>query len=68
MSGGETRGLKTQRPPPEPSLSGNVPSVVVAGDAPLDVADPIGPNRRVMEQGRALSGRVPLGKPLEGVE
>ena len=68
MSAGKTRPSETQRPPPEPSLLGNVPSVVVAGVAPLDVADPVGPHRRVVEQGRALRGRVPLGKPFEGVE
>ena len=32
----------------------------------LPVADPVGPHRRVMEQGRALRGRVPRGKPFEG--
>ena len=35
---------------------------------PLAVADPVGPHRRVMEQGRTLRGRVLLGKPFEGVE
>src|SRR5215475_15081647 len=35
---------------------------------PLHVADPVGSHRRVMEQGRALRGRVLLGKPFEGVE
>src|SRR6266566_4111786 len=59
---------ETLRPPPEPSLLGRVPLVVVAVVAPLDVADPVGPHRRVMEQGRALHGRVPLGKSFEGVE
>jgi hypothetical protein len=34
----------------------------------LDVADPIGPHRRVMEQGRALSDRTALGKAFEGIE
>jgi len=46
-------------------LVGRVPSVAVL--APLDVADPVGPHGRVMEQGRALRGRVPLRKPFEGV-
>ena len=64
----DTWSSETQRPPPERSLLGRVPSVVIPVVAPLDVADPVGPNRRVMEQGRALSGRVTLGKPFEGVE
>jgi hypothetical protein len=42
--------------------------VGVAAVAPLAITDPVCPNRRVMEQGRALTGRVPLGKPFEGVE
>lgn len=59
---------RKQRPPPQPSLRGRVPSVVVAVAAPLDAADPVCPNRSVMEQGRTLGGRVTLGKPFEGVE
>ena len=34
----------------------------------LGLADPVGPHRRVMEQGRALRSRVLLGKPFEGIE
>ena len=41
---------------------------VVTMGALLPAADPVGPHRRVMEQGCALRGRVPLGKPFEGVE
>src|SRR5713101_1818316 len=58
----------TPRPPPAPSLLGRVLSVVVTVVASLHVADPVGPHRRVKEQGRALRGRVPFGKPFEGVE
>jgi hypothetical protein len=45
----ETWLSETQRPSPERSLLGKVLSVVIAVIAPLDVAHPIGPNRRVME-------------------
>src|SRR5438093_1315859 len=34
---------------------------------PLGLADPVGPYRRVMEEGRALHRRVSLGQPFEGV-
>src|SRR5262249_56647681 len=34
----------------------------------LGVADPVGADRSVMEQGRALGGRITLGKPFERVE
>ena len=54
-------------PPPAPSLLGRVPSVVVTVVASLHVADPVGPYRGVMEQGRALRGGVPRGKPFEGL-
>jgi hypothetical protein len=50
------------------AISAGQGPVDVAAVAPLAVADPVCPNGRVMEQGRALSGRVPLGKPFEGVE
>ena len=33
----------------------------------LDLADPVGPYRRVMEEGRTLRRRVSLGQPFEGV-
>ena len=42
--------------------------VVMAVVALLDRADPVGPHRRVMEQGRALRRRVPLRHPFEGIE
>src|SRR6266849_11129330 len=58
----------TLRPPPAPSLLDRVPSVVVTVVASLHGADPVGPYRGVMEQGRALRGGVPRGKPFEGVE
>jgi len=58
----------TLRPPPAPSLLGRIPSVVVTVVASLYVTDPVGPYRCVMEQGRALRGGVPRGKPFEGVE
>src|SRR5260370_37612734 len=41
---------------------------VVAFVAPLSVADPVCPNRSVMEQRRTLRGRVTFGKPFEAVE
>jgi hypothetical protein len=49
-------------------LLGMIPSVVIAVVAPLDLADPVGPHRRVMEQGRTLHGRVPRGKPFESIK
>src|SRR5712691_3554409 len=58
----------TLRPPPAASLLGRVPSVVVTVVASLHGADPVGTYRCVMEQGRALRGRVPRGQPFEGVE
>jgi hypothetical protein len=55
----------TLRSPPALLLLGRLPAGSVT---PLPVADPVGPHRRVMEQGGALRRRVPLGKPFEGVE
>ena len=57
-----------QRPSPALSLLPRIPAVVVAVVVPLPLADPVGSHRCVMEQGRALRSRVPLGKPFEGVE
>src|SRR4029453_11259892 len=50
------------------AVFGGQSPVGVAAVAPLAVADPVCPNGRVMEQGCAFSGRVPVGKPFEGVE
>jgi hypothetical protein len=58
------------RPRPSPALVllGRSLEAIVAVVTSLLVADPVGPHCRVMEQGRALRRRVPLGKPFEGVE